>query len=148
MGAGGERGEAAELLRSGSGQQRRKEGDVQRRRKERDGGVNAEEALRERSVDALHARRHGILPAEGHATDAGATSERHGEHPAPPRRPVPSPLGTPHRPALSLLRPSPRPAPLALQTGAREKGFVEVIPTRSDVSHSLGCYGISPNLPI
>uniref|UniRef100_A0A0D3GGB0 Uncharacterized protein n=1 Tax=Oryza barthii TaxID=65489 RepID=A0A0D3GGB0_9ORYZ len=56
MGAGGERGEAAELLRSGSGQQRRKEGDVQRRRKERDSGVNAEEALRERGVDALHAR--------------------------------------------------------------------------------------------
>uniref|UniRef100_I1Q282 Uncharacterized protein n=1 Tax=Oryza glaberrima TaxID=4538 RepID=I1Q282_ORYGL len=76
MGAGGERGEAAELLRSGSGQQRRKEGDVQWRRKERDSGVNAEEALRERGVDALHACRHGILPAEGHAADAGAATNR------------------------------------------------------------------------
>lgn len=125
MGAGGERGEAAELLRSGSGQQRRKEGDVQQRRKERDSGVNAEEALQERGVDALHARRHGILPAEGHAADAGAASERHGERPTPPRRPVPSPLGTPHRPALSLLRPSPPPG----SVGARGALPPSTVPT-------------------
>lgn len=112
MGAGGERGEAAELLRSGSGQQRRKEGDVQRRRKERDSGVNAEEALQERGVDALHARRHGILPAEGHAADAGAASERHGERPTPPAAGAIT-LGRPP-PGTVVAQAVPRPAPLAL----------------------------------